>query len=41
MMIMRTKTLRKLMEDPKAREMIENVDEVSGHLTSGWKQCTI
>lgn len=33
--------LKKLMEDPIVRYMIEHTDEIAGHLTSGWKQCTI
>ena len=37
----KAKILIELMENPLAREMIENTDEIAGRLTSGWKKCTI
>jgi len=41
MSINKIKILKKVMENPKAREMIEHANEIGGNLSSGWKKCNI
>lgn len=35
------KLLKKLMKDPITRDMIEHMDDLSGHLIEPWQRMTI